>query len=40
LVYQVGLRDRTQGSSLVAQLRRLEGVEHASLVVRDELSEV
>jgi len=40
LVYQVGLRDRGRGHELIAGLRQLEGVEHASLVLRDELSEV
>ena len=39
-VYQVGLRDRSRGGELLQELRRLEGVTHVSLVVRDELSEV
>ena len=40
LVYQVGLRDRERGGELLTELRELEGVQHASLVLRNELSEV
>ena len=39
-VYQVGLRDRDRGKELLDNLRRLEGVQHASLLLRNELSEV
>ena len=39
-VYQVGLRDRQRSGELLQELRSLEGVTHASLVLRDELSEV
>jgi len=40
LVYQIGLRDRGRGSELLQELRKLDGVTHASLVLRSELSEV
>ena len=40
IVYQIGLRDRSRGHELVEQLKGVEGVTQASLVVRDELSEV
>lgn len=40
LVYQVGLRDRERGHELVDELRQIAGVQHASLVLRSELSEV
>ncbi len=40
LVYQVGLRDRDRGNELLKELRKLEGVLHVSLVMRNELSEV
>jgi len=40
LVYQVGLRDRERGGELLTELRRLEGVQRVSLVMRNELSEV
>jgi len=39
-VYQVGLRDRTRSGELLSELRRIHGVEHASIVLRSELSEV
>ena len=39
-VYQIGLRDRERGGELLAELRRIEGVQHVSLVLRNELSEV
>jgi uncharacterized membrane protein YhiD involved in acid resistance len=39
-VYQVGLRDRERSNELIEELRRLEGVTHVSLVLRNELSEV
>lgn len=40
VVYQVGLRDRGRGGELVEALRGLEGMQHASLVLRNELIEV
>jgi len=40
VVYRIGLRDRQRGAELLAELRRTAGVEHASLVLRSELSEV
>src|SRR5213592_35620 len=40
LIYQIGLRDRERSSELLEQLRSLEGVTHASLLLRNELSEV
>jgi hypothetical protein len=40
LVYQVGLRDRERGGDLLEALRALQGIRHASLVMRNELSEV
>lgn len=39
-VFQVGLRDRERSHELLRELRELEGVTHASLVMRSELSEV
>ena len=39
-VYQIGLRDRGRSNELLARLREVEGVTHASLVLRNELSEV
>ena len=39
-VYQVGLRDRERGGELVTELRRVNGVEDASIVLRSELAEV
>jgi len=39
-IYQVGLRDRRRGQELIEELRRVPGVAHASLLVRNELSEV
>ncbi len=40
LILRVGLRDRGRGDELVDQLRRLPDVTHASLLLRDEMSEV
>jgi hypothetical protein len=40
MVYQVGLRDRERVAELLDELRGLPGVSHASLVLRNELSEV
>lgn len=40
LVFQVGLRDRLRSDELVEELRRIDGVQHVSLVLRGELSEV
>lgn len=39
-VYQVGLRDRGRSGELISELRRIHGVVHVSLVMRNELSEV
>ena len=39
-VFQVGLRNRAGSSEMLEALRRVEGVEDASLVLRDELAEV
>lgn len=39
-VYQVGLRDRDRSTEFLGALRELEHVTHASLVMRNELSEV
>lgn len=40
VVYEVGLRDRSRGDDLLAELRQLEGVQHASLMIRTEYAEV
>lgn len=40
LIYQVGLRDRERGHELLQELKRMEGMQHVSLVLRNELSEV
>jgi hypothetical protein len=40
IVYRVGLRDRSREGELLASIRGLPGVTHASLMLRDELSEV
>jgi hypothetical protein len=40
LIYHVGLRDRSRGDELVEELRKLPEVTHASLLLRDEMSEV
>jgi len=39
-VYQIGLKDRDRSEEFLAALRGLQGVTEASLVLRDELSEV
>ena len=39
-VFQVGLRDRERSADLLRELRRIDGVLHASLVLRSEMSEV
>jgi uncharacterized membrane protein YhiD involved in acid resistance len=39
-VFQVGLRDRDRSGEFLRQLRAVEGVTHASLVLRNELTEV
>jgi hypothetical protein len=39
-VYQVGLRDRERSGDMLGELRKLDGVRHASFVMRSELSEV
>jgi hypothetical protein len=40
MVYQVGLRDRDRGDELLSELRKIDGVQHVSLVLRSELSEI
>lgn len=40
VVYQVGLRDRNRVGDLVAELRDVRGVSHATALVRDEVLEV
>ena len=40
VVYQVGLRDRTRADELLEELHKVSGVSHASVLLRDELSEV
>jgi hypothetical protein len=40
VIYQVGLRDRERSRELLEELRRLEGIRHVSLLLRNELSEV
>ena len=40
MVYQVGLRDRDRGGDLLKELRGIEGMQHVSLVMRNELTEV
>jgi uncharacterized membrane protein YhiD involved in acid resistance len=40
IVFEIGLRDRTKGDALLAELRRLEGIENASLMIRTEYAEV
>lgn len=40
VVYQVGLRDRDRGDELLDALRAVSGVSHASVMLRDEMSEV
>ena len=39
-VYQIGLRDRDRSGELLLELKKLDDVTHASLVLRSELSEV
>jgi uncharacterized membrane protein YhiD involved in acid resistance len=39
-VFQVGLRDRERSGDMLRELRHIEGVLHASLVLRSEMSEV
>jgi uncharacterized membrane protein YhiD involved in acid resistance len=39
-IYQIGLRDRDRGNEMISELRRLDEVDHVSLVMRDELAEV
>ena len=39
-VFQVGLRDRERSAELLRELRRIDGVIHASLVLRSEMSEI
>lgn len=39
-VYQIGLRDRERSNEMLEELKRLDGVIHASLLLRSELSEV
>ena len=40
VVYQVGLRDRNRVGELVAELHKVDGVSHATALVRDEVLEV
>lgn len=40
IVYQVGLRDRNRSDELVENLKQVQGVEAASIVLRDEMYEV
>lgn len=40
VVYEIGLRDRSRGDELLAELRAIAGVEHASLMIRTEYAEV
>ena len=39
-IYQIGLRDRMRSGELLGELKKLDGVTYASLVLRAELSEV
>jgi hypothetical protein len=39
-VYQIGLRDRERSGELLTELRQVNGIEHASMVVRNELAEI
>jgi uncharacterized membrane protein YhiD involved in acid resistance len=39
-VYQIGLRDRERTGELLTELKKLDEVTHASMVLRNELSEV
>lgn len=39
-VFQIGLRDRNRAGDLLAELRALDSVTHASVVLRSDLSEV
>jgi len=40
VVFRVGLRDRNRSGELIEELKSIQGVETASLVLRDELYEV
>jgi len=40
VVYEIGLRDRSRGDELLEELRRIDGVGHASLMVRAKYAEV
>jgi hypothetical protein len=40
IVYEIGLRDRSKGDALLDELRRIEGIDHASLMIRTEYAEV
>ena len=40
VVYEIGLRDRSRSEELLEELRRIAGVEHASLMIRTEYAEV
>ena len=40
VVYQIGLRDPTRSDELLEELHKVSGVSHASVLLRDELSEV
>ncbi len=40
VVYEIGLRDRARGDELLEELRRIDGIEHASLMIRTQYAEV
>ena len=40
MIFRIGLRDRGRGDELLDELRGAPGVTHASLLLRDEMSEV
>jgi uncharacterized membrane protein YhiD involved in acid resistance len=40
VVYEIGFRDRSRGNELLEELRRIDGVEHASLMIRTQYAEV
>jgi len=40
VVYEIGLRDRSRSDDLLEEMRRIGGVEHASLMIRTEYAEV
>jgi len=40
MVFQIGLRDRNRSDELVNELKNIQGIEEASLVLKDELYEI